>query len=154
MPIILHRFVFGFLFVIGLVVVNANSSVAMGPDERDSDLVTWMEWINTGRIDEALVNLEQKAGMLPNDPEILTVYAYGLRKSGDFDKAEILYGQALDVDDDHLGALNYLGHLYVETGRVDEAKQILVRLDDACFFGCKEEDELEAMIETGSSGKY
>lgn len=129
---------------------------AMGPDDPgvDEELIKLKMMVDEGRTDEALPELERKAGMVPNDPNVLTVYGYGLRKAGEFDKSEAIYLQALDIDDDHLGAMNYLGHLYVETGRIEDAKAMLGRIDDSCFFGCKEEDELAQMIETGSSGKY
>ena len=154
MRTIVFRCFFQVIAVTGFLMMTMPSGLAMGPDEKDSDLTEWLGWIKDGRVDEAVAKLEAKAGMLPNDPDVLTVYAFALRKKGEYDRAEIIYGQALDINDGHLGALNYLGHLYVETGRVDEAKAILARIDDACFFGCREEDELEAMIETGSSGKY
>ena len=154
MRTIVFRCFFQMMAVVGLLMMAMPSSMAMGPDEKDSDLTEWLGWIKEGRVDEAVAKLEAKAGMLPNDPDVLTVYAFALRKQGEYDRAEILYLQALDIDDNHLGAVNYLGHLYVETGRVDEAMKMLAILDDTCFFGCREFDELEAMVETGSSGKY
>ena len=53
------------------------------------------------------------------------------------------YQKALSLNAEHRGALEYLGELYLQTGRPKQAKEMLKRLDDACFFGCEEYDDLK-----------
>jgi len=36
--------------------------------------------------------------------------------------------KALEIDNNHIGALEYLGELYIQTNRVDEAKDLLTRI--------------------------
>lgn len=60
------------------------------------------------------------------------------------DAAEDFYRHALEKDCGHRGILNYLGQLYLET----------VRLDGACFFGCKEYDMLKAALHSGTVNTY
>ena len=38
------------------------------------------------------------------------------------------YLKALKLEPNHIGALEYLGELYYETGRIDEASELLERL--------------------------
>ena len=85
----------------------------------------------------------------PMDADAWNLLGYATRKLGRFEEAERHYQKALAIKDDHKGALEYLGMLYVETKRLDQAKAILKRLDSACFFGCEELDELKEAIATG-----
>ena len=72
----------------------------------------------------------------------------------DADEAEALYGKALAIDKEHVGALEYLGVLYVQMGRLDKAKMLLARIDDACLFSCDEHDALKDAIKKGAKGTY
>ena len=51
--------------------------------------------------------------------DILNYLGYTLRKTGDFEKAETYYLKGLELDPKHLGINEYLGELYVQTGRID-----------------------------------
>jgi tetratricopeptide (TPR) repeat protein len=64
-----------------------------------------------------------------------------------FDIALDYYQQALAIEPDHRGANEYLGELYLQTGQPEKAEERLKVLDEECFFGCDEYDELEAAIE-------
>lgn len=57
------------------------------------------------------------------------------------------YDTALELNPKHRGANEYLGELYLELGRLEEAQARLDVLDGACFFGCEEYSELKAKIE-------
>jgi tetratricopeptide (TPR) repeat protein len=78
------------------------------------------------------------------DPDILNEYAFALRKSGNLEKAENYYNKALGIDPAHRGALEYLGELFVDTKRIDEAKKVLAKLN-GCL--CEEYSELKSYIE-------
>ena len=64
-----------------------------------------------------------------------------LIKSYEFEKAEKYYLKALKINDQHIGALEYLGELYYETGRLKEAFELLDRLESAA--GKDSEEYLE-----------
>ena len=74
---------------------------------------------------------------------------FATRKQGRRDEAERYYDKALAIDPTHKGALEYLGELYVQAGRMDEAKGLLKRLDAHCMVICDERDELKKAIQTG-----
>jgi len=57
--------------------------------------------------------------------DILNYLGYTLRKTGDFEKAEIYYLKGLELDSEHLGINEYLGELYIQTGRIELAKERL-----------------------------
>jgi tetratricopeptide (TPR) repeat protein len=78
------------------------------------------------------------------NPDILNYLGFTLRKTGNFEKAETYYLEGLKIDSSHLGINEYLGELYVETGRINLAKERLAVLNGC---NCEEFEELKAIIE-------
>ena len=76
--------------------------------------------------------------------DILNYLGYTLRKTGDFEKAETYYLKGLELDSGHLGINEYLGELYVQTGRIELAKERLEVLEGC---KCEEYEELKELIE-------
>jgi tetratricopeptide (TPR) repeat protein len=74
---------------------------------------------------------------------------YSLRKSSppDYAGAERYYDEALRLDPQHRGALEYSGELYLMTGDLAKAQQRLAVLDKACFLPCSEYTDLKKAIE-------
>ena len=68
-------------------------------------------------------------------------YATRKQKNPDFELAEEHYLKALELDSDHIGALEYLGELYYETKRKDKAVEMLMRLKEVA--GDESEEYLE-----------
>ena len=77
------------------------------------------------------------------NPDILNYLGFTLRKAGKIEQAEKYYLQGLEIKPDHNGINEYLGELYVETQRMDLAKERLAVLKDC---NCKEYKELEEVI--------
>ena len=78
------------------------------------------------------------------NPDILNYLGFSLRKTGNLEKAEIFYLKGLKLDAGHLGINEYLGELYVQTGRIELAKE---RLEVLSGCNCEEYDELKELIE-------
>ena len=76
--------------------------------------------------------------------DILNYLGYTLRKTGDLEQAEIYYLKGLELDSKHLGINEYLGELYVQTNRIELAKQKLEVLKGC---NCEEYEELKELIE-------
>ncbi len=76
--------------------------------------------------------------------DILNYLGYTLRKTGNFEKAETFYLEGLKIDSSHFGLNEYLGELYVLTGRIELAKKRLGVLKGC---NCEEYDELKELIE-------
>jgi hypothetical protein len=73
---------------------------------------------------------------------------YTLRNlpAADVPVAEFHYGEALRINPAHRGALEYLGELYLQTGRRAQAEAQLAALAKACPTGCPELDDLKAAL--------
>ena len=93
---------------------------------------------------KALDKLEKAYAKDKKNADILNYLGYSLRKTGNLEKAEIFYLKGLKLDAGHLGINEYLGELYVQTGRIELAKE---RLDVLYGCKCEEYDELKELIE-------
>ncbi|MDB4845728.1 tetratricopeptide repeat protein [Pelagibacteraceae bacterium] len=86
----------------------------------------------------------------PNQPDTLNYLGFASRKIGNFENAEKYYLEGLSIEPNHFGINEYLGELYVNTGRLDKAKERLKVLQNC---NCEEFKELNNAINSGSS-KY
>ena len=93
---------------------------------------------------KALDRLEKAYEKDKKNPDILNYLGFALRKTGDFEKAEKFYLKGLKLDAGHLGINEYLGELYVQTGRIELAKE---RLQTIYGCKCEEYEELKELIE-------
>ena len=93
---------------------------------------------------KALAKLEKAYDKDKKNADILNYLGFALRKTGDFEKAEKFYLEGLKIDAGHLGINEYLGELYVQTNRIDLAKERLQVLNGC---KCEEYDELKELIE-------
>lgn len=87
----------------------------------------------------------------PGDADVLNLLGYSTRKSGDLAAAEGWYAAALQVDPNHLGALEYQGELFVMQGRMDLAQANLNRLAELCG-DCEERLDLGAAMTAAGGG--
>jgi predicted Zn-dependent protease len=102
--------------------------------------------VNEQKFDEALPALRQLDQQSPNNPDILNLIGFSLRKTGKTDEALGYYTRALALNPTHLGANEYLGELYLETRQPDKAKERLAVLRQACG-DCEEFEDLSAQID-------
>ena len=93
---------------------------------------------------KALEKLQQAYKTDRNNPDILNYLGFTLRKTGKFKEAEKFYLAGLKIKPDHNGINEYLGELYVKTGRIELAKERLAVLKDC---NCEEYTELKQVIE-------
>ena len=93
---------------------------------------------------KALEKLQEAYKVDRNNPDILNYLGFALRKTGKLKEAEKFYLAGLKIKPDHNGINEYLGELYVNTGRMDLAKERLAILKNC---NCEEYSELKEVIE-------
>jgi len=101
--------------------------------------------VDAGAYQAALTRLMALDQATPNDPDILNLIGFSLRKTGHPDQALDYYGRALAQEPDHLGANEYLGELYLELKQPVKAQERLAVLEKACG-DCEEYRELKEKI--------
>ena len=95
---------------------------------------------------QAIELLKVEAAKDPNNADVQNLLGYSNRKLQNYDLALSYYQKALALEPKHRGANNYLGHLYLETDKLEKAQERLAVLDKACTFGCEEYRELKQAI--------
>ena len=100
---------------------------------------------------QAFSKLEKAYKSDKKNPDILNYMGFTSRKSGNFNEAEKFYLKGLSLDPKHNGINEYLGELYVQTNRIEKAKERLAVLKNC---NCKEFQELELIIKTRGSKIY
>ena len=88
---------------------------------------------------------------IPNQADTLNYLGFTTRKLGDFENGEKYYLEGLAIKPNHKGINEYLGELYIVTGRMDLAKERLNVLKNC---NCKEYEELKEVIEGKKKSKY
>lgn len=138
------------LLVLAMILAPVLASANMGGSDSDEDggdvLEQARERIEAGDYRAALDQLEALEAEQSDDADVYNLLGYSHRKLEQYERAERYYQRALSIDPEHRGANEYLGELYLQTDRPELARERLQVLDDACFFGCEEYDELEAAI--------
>ena len=94
--------------------------------------------------EKALKYLIKSNEKKPNQPDTLNYLGFALRKLGNFKEAEKYYMEGLVIDPNHNGINEYLGELYIQTNRIELAKERLEVLKNC---NCEEYIELKELIE-------
>jgi len=119
---------------------------------KSDDMAEVEASIDAKQYEAAIRDLKGIVAKDANNADAYNLLGFTHRKLKRYEVAEEYYLRALTLDPKHKGAMEYLGELYVETGRMEEANTMLSRLDEACFFSCQEYRDLKAMIENQQNG--
>lgn len=90
----------------------------------------------------------------PGHADAWNLLGFSTRMQGDFDKAHEYYNNALTITPGHTGAMNYKGQMFVQTGRLEEARDMLAKLRATCGIDCVPYQQLEKAIKDGKAGAY
>jgi predicted Zn-dependent protease len=130
----------------------ASVSIAFAEDETitpdnaaNPDYVRAKSLVDAGDYAAALPKLSALEMQSPNDPDILNLIGFSMRKTGHPDQALGYYDRALAQNPEHLGANEYLGELYLEMKQPAKAAERLAVLEKACG-DCEEFQELKEKI--------
>tara|TARA_B100001057_G_scaffold410374_1_gene425428 strand:- start:5 stop:496 length:492 start_codon:yes stop_codon:yes gene_type:complete len=111
-----------------------------------------------GKEKKAIKNYEKAQKLLiksnvevPNKADTLNYLGFTTRKLGDYENGEKYYLQGLAINPKHIGINEYLGELYVATGRHNLA---IERLEILKGCNCKEYEQLKAIIAGEKVSKY
>lgn len=80
----------------------------------------------------AIAELTLAVAAAPKNPDASNLLGYSYRKSGNLPKAFEFYAITLKLDPKHIGALEYQGEAFVESGQIVKAKANLVKLATVC----------------------
>jgi tetratricopeptide (TPR) repeat protein len=159
----LHNMIKNFIYVISFCLLT-QVSFAAGDGGSDSDTDSYsnpqkaaQNFVKRGKkleskgknekalklYDKAYKKLLEANKADSRNPDILNYLGFTLRKAGKYEQAEKYYLQGLEIKPDHNGINEYLGELYVQTQRMDLARERLAVLKNC---NCEEYEELKEVI--------
>ena len=124
----------------------AGSSDTSGSADAGSEYERAVERIETGDYEDAIRILDRLNREESGNADVLNMLGFAHRKLSRMEPAFEFYQEALAIDPRHLGANEYLGELYLETGELESAQGRLDELAAACPSGCEEHSELAEAI--------
>lgn len=95
---------------------------------------------------DAIAALQRLGDTGSADWHNLLGYSHRKARSPDLAAAERHYDEALRIDPQHRGALEYSGELYLMLGDLPRAEARLAQLDKACAPGCQEWKDLRHAV--------
>ena len=134
----------------GLLLFTGSAHAAGSSDApAATDLVEMMaarDHIKAERYKDAIPQLQKVIAQQPQNADAWNLLAYSQRKMDDLTVSLENYKKALSIDPSHKDAHEYLGELYLRMGDLAKAENQLTRLDNLCFSGCDQLDELKTAI--------
>ena len=162
----IKKFLLIFIFIFGFANYSLSaSSSSNGSSKIKSDYEKAVSLIKSakkydkkGKSDKAEKRYRKAFKLLlvsnkkkPNNPDTLNYLGFTTRKLGDFENGEKYYLEGLAIEPNHVGINEYLGELYVATGRHNLA---IERLEVLKSCKCKEYEQLKAIIAGEKVSKY
>ena len=103
--------------------------------------------VSNGNYQLAIKYLLKAPKTSQDNPDVYNLLGFSNRKLDKLEESFMYYNRALKLNPRHLGANEYIGELYLRTNNLKKAEEHLKILDDICFFGCDEYDDLKESIE-------
>ena len=119
-----------------LVAFCVNTAFSAGTDSGDKtnygkDYKSAIKLIKKSKYDDAIDELLKLVDVDSSDftsADVFNEIGFAYRKSEDFENASKYYKEALKLNPNHLGALEYQGEMYVDLGQKDNALKNLEKL--------------------------
>ena len=127
--------------------VAAGADDTSGTDRTRSAYEQAVKLVEAADYEDAIQVLVKLTRKESGNADVLNMLGFAHRKLGRVETAFDYYRKALAIEPRHLGANEYLGELYLETGELDKAEERLGELAIACPSGCEERDELSEAID-------
>jgi Flp pilus assembly protein TadD len=137
--------------------LSTAGAFAMGNFEsgpaKDNRLADAEKAVKAKEWNKAIGLLNRVVADSPKNADAYNYLGYSHRKLGNRDQALTYYNQALYLDANHRGALEYLGELYLDMNDLPKAEEQLARLSRVCGPRCSEYRELQQQVESFKAGR-
>lgn len=146
----LLRYIVIFSLILCQTAFAAGSYDSNDTSNYDGDYKLGLELIKKEKYKSAINKFKKLLNKKSDNYTQADIYNYlGFthRKLKKYDDAETYYLKALKLDSSHVGALEYIGELYLETNRIEEAKNSLQKLKSVAGESSNEYLELFTLIE-------
>jgi Flp pilus assembly protein TadD len=121
--------------------------------EVEADYTQAEYFVKADQCGEAIPLLKKVTAKEPKHTDALNYLGYCHRKTGKTTEAMAYYQVALKLDPNHLGALEYLGELYLMLKDLPNAEAQLAKLKVLCPQSCEQREDLEDAISAYKAAK-
>lgn len=125
---------------------DAGSSSQSSAGSVKGDYTAAEKAVKAKQYKKAISRLQKVVAKQPRNVDALNYLGYSYRQLGDYRRALGFYRLALKINPSHRGANEYVGQLYLQTGKLKAAKAQLTRLRALCPNGCEEYDSLRSAL--------
>jgi len=133
------------LAVPALAAGSSDGSSAAAPSYEEAKAM-----VDEGNFVAALPNLIALTKADAKNADAWNLLGFTYRKLGQLDDSDAAYLTVLSINPDHLGALEYQGELFITTGKLDQAKANLAKLQGLCGT-CEQAQDLEAALKAAGA---
>jgi predicted Zn-dependent protease len=134
------------LLISGSIAARAVDTEETPGTSASADYAAAKTLVDAGNYEQALPDLIALDKKTPNNPDVLNLIGFSLRKAGNTDRALDYYNMALALNPQHRGANEYLGELYLELKEPAKAEERLAVLQKVCG-DCEEYEDLKTKID-------
>lgn len=148
MPPVLHILVvvFSFFSILAAPVFAAGSDDgSSAASSTEASYADAKALVAAGKYDEALPALEVITKDDPKNADAWNMLGFTHRMLGHMEESSQAYLVVLTINPNHLGALEYQGELFLQTGKPDQAKANLAKLQGLCG-DCEEYEDLQKAV--------
>ena len=114
--------------------------------EEDKKIKIIINYLSNNDFSKANALAKEAVIEFPNNADLWNYLGFSSRKINLLNESKDAYEKALKIDENHVGALEYFGELYLTLEKPEKAKELLIRLKELCSFNCKEMQDLEKAI--------
>ena len=145
------------LVAVAIVIGGSVGAMAAGSSDKDdakAEDTNYPAAVKAVKAQDYAGALTLLAKVVDKDPKNADAWNYmgfADRKLGKFPESLAAYEKALAIQPKHLGANEYLGELYVQTGDTAKANLQLAKLEKLCGDSCDEYKELKTAITSGKA---
>jgi Flp pilus assembly protein TadD len=133
--------------------VQAMGSLDSPTPARDTRMADAEKAVQAMDYNKAIGLLNRVVADSPKNADAYNYLGYSHRKLGNRDQALTYYNQALYLDPNHRGALEYLGELYLDMSDLPKAEEQLMKLAKVCGPRCNEYRELQEQVAKFKAGQ-
>ena len=111
---------------------GSSSTATANTDDAAALLAEAIEFNERGWYRRAVGNLRQVTRLEPQNADAWNELGFAYRNVDNYNQSARAYDRALELDPEHLGALNYQGFMYLETNQLENARANLSQLNALC----------------------
>lgn len=154
MPHIVSSFLVGILAIFSVLAApvmaagTSDGSSAASPTVSAYDEAKAM--VDEGNFAAALPKLMTITKEDPKNADAWNLLGFTYRKLGQLSDSDKAYLTVLKINPNHLGALEYQGELFITTGKLDQAKANLSKLQGLCG-KCEQAEDLEKALKAAGA---